>query len=446
MNWRRLCGWSLVLLLAVALVSTNVSDRALGQGEQPPTKQPLPQEPTKPPVEVPPTKAPQEPTAVPPTKALPTTLPTKESPTNTPDAIVEPTKTPIGVVPSKTIPSELPTKTPLPVEATVPVSSSPNGHEAGQINGTAAATSLKTGVTPVPAEPSVLTGPSLIGVVFEDDNGNGVQDANESGLAGIAVIVEVQGQQHTLITDASGAYLVQANPQATVRVVPPTGWQIMGEAVVPLDRARHFPLRPHETSQSISVPTVTSSVINLTSVTLGFIGLGALIWLGLLQHQRARVHSFNAWARADLRLRSEAERQVRRERIVIDDAWIVAVLNQAALDATGVAPGIDQIDRVVLEPLPALVGLGRDFQRLIFTPAPEAIVRQLVKQKALVNLLGESLRGVRAYPIDALNGDLFVADDLAAALTAKTPAPIGLPRAERWSVYVVPAQRGKVAR
>jgi hypothetical protein len=442
----RLLAWSVLVLLAVALVSTNVSDRALGQGEQPPTKQPLPQEPTKSPVEAPPTKAAQEPTTIPSTKVPPTMLPTKEVATITLEASNEPTKTPIGVVPSKTVPPELPTKTPLPVEAIVPTSGNAIDGQPNQASGTLATPALKTGAISQQVEPGVLSGSSLIGVVFEDDNGNGVQDANESGLSGIAVIVEVQGQQHTLITDASGAYQAPANPQATARVVPPAGWQVTGEAVVPLDRARHFPLRPHETDKSISVPTVTSSVINLTSVTLGFIGLGALIWLSLLQHQRARVHSFNAWARADLRLRSEAERQARRERIVIDDAWIVALLNQAALDATGVAPGIDQTDRVVVEPLPALVGLGRNFQRLIFTPAPEAIVRQLVKQKALVNLLGESLRGVRAYPIDALNGDLFVADDLAAALAAKTPAPIGLPRTERWSVYVVPAQRGKVAR
>lgn len=446
MSWRRLSVWSLLLLLAVALVSTTVSDRALGQGEQPPTKAPLPQAPTKPPVEAPPTKAPQEPTAVPPTKVPPTALPTKEEVTNTPGAMVGPTKTPIGVVPSKTVPPELPTKTPLPVESAAPVSSSTNGNEPGQISDTAAKPSLKLGATPVQADPSALSGSSLIGVVFEDDNGNGVQDANESGLSGIAVIVEVQGQQHTLITDASGAYQAPANPQATARVVPPAGWQVTGETVMPLDRARHFPLQPRAADRSSSVPAVTSSVINLTSLALGFIGLGAIIWLGLLQHQRARVHSFNAWARADLRLRSEAERLVRRERIVIDETWIVALLNQAALAATGEAPGIDQIDRVVLEPLPALVGLGRDFQRLIFTPAPEAIVRQLVKQKALVNLLGESLRGVRAYPIDALNGDLFVADDLAAALAAKAPQPIGLPRTERWWVYIVAAQRGKVAR
>jgi hypothetical protein len=64
------------------------------------------------------------------------------------------------------------------------------------------------------------------------------------------------------------------------------------------------------------------------------------------------------------------------------------------------------------------------------------VVRHLVTESA-AGLLGESLRGVRAYPIDALNSDLFVADDLTAALAAKAPLPIGLSRTERWSVYVV---------
>jgi hypothetical protein len=449
MSWRRLSGWSLLVLLAVALVSTTVSDRAQGQGEPPP-KQSLPPEPTKPPVEVPPTKAPQAPTAIPPaTPDGSPTLPTKELPTQTPAARVESTKTPIGVAPAKTAPPELPATPggpPLPLEVTVPPSTRANGGQPKPSNATTTSPAFKPGATPQPAESGAVSTSPLIGVVFEDVNGNGVQDDHESGLAGIAVIVEVQGQQHTLITDASGAYQAPANPQATARVVPPAGWQVTGEAVVPLDRARNFPLQPRPAERSLSVPAVTASVINLTSVTLGFIGLGALIWLGLLQHQRARVQSFNAWARADLRLRSEAERQARRERIVMDEAWIVALLNQAALDATGEAPGIDQIDRVVLEPLPALVGLGRDFQRVIFTPVPAARVRQLVKQKALVNLLGESLRGVRAYPLDALNGDLFVTDDLAAALAAKEPSLLGRPRTERWSVYVVAAHRGKVAR
>ena len=80
-------------------------------------------------------------------------------------------------------------------------------------------------------------------------------------------------------------------------------------------RVRNFALRQNTAELPVpAVPSVTSSVINLTSLALGFIGLGAIIWLGLMQHQRARVTSFNAWARADLRLRSEAERQALNER------------------------------------------------------------------------------------------------------------------------------------
>jgi hypothetical protein len=443
MTRARLLAWSLLVLLAVALVSTMVFDRVSAQADQPPTKEPLQQEPPKPPVEDPPAKAPAEPTSVPPTKAPPAPLPTKALWTNTPKTVLRPTKTLIGMMPTKTA---LPAATPVSMPATAPTSSVTMGSESrpgDSISATLANSAAQSAETAARA----TSQPPLIGIVFEDDNRNGVQDENESGLPGIAVIVETPGQQQTLITDSSGAYRVSANPQATVRVVPPAGWQVPYAEALPLDRARNFALRQDTAvSPMPAVPRVTSAVINLTSLALGFVGLGAIIWLGLLQHQRARVTSFNAWARADLRLRSEAERQARRERIVIDEAWIVALLNQAALDATGEAPGIDQIDRVALEPIPALVGLGRDFQRLVFTPAPATIVRQLIKQKALAGLLGDSRRSARMHPIDALNGDLFVTDDLAAALAAKAPRPIVLPRTERWSVYVVPQQRGKVAR
>jgi hypothetical protein len=55
-------------------------------------------------------------------------------------------------------------------------------------------------------------------MVFNDVNGDGVQEENEPGLAGIAVMVATSSQAHTLITDASGAYQVNANPRATVRI------------------------------------------------------------------------------------------------------------------------------------------------------------------------------------------------------------------------------------
>ena len=435
----RLLIWSLLMLCVIAVASALPFDRAVAQKDQPPTKAALPPAATKPPMEIPPTKAPVEPTAVPATKPpLATSAPTKTAWPTPPTGL--PTKT---LIPTAV---ESPTFTPSPAISVTPALSLTSG-QAGQPTDNLSATSVNSDARPAPAEPNALARSPLIGVVFNDANGDGVQEENEPGLSGIAVIIATSQQSQTLLTDASGAYQVNANPQATVRVVPPAGWQVVNAAALPLDRARNFALQPDVAAAAVpAAPSVASSVINLTSIACGFLGLGALVWLGLLQHQRAQVTSFNAWARADLRLRSEAERQTRRARLTIDDAWIVALLNQAALDATGVAPGIDQLDRVVLGPLPALVGLGQDFQRLVFTPAPEAVVKQLVKQKALSSLLGESLRGVRLYPIDALNGDLFVVDDLAAALAAKAHVPIALPRTERWSVYVVAAQRGKVAR
>jgi hypothetical protein len=293
--------------------------------------------------------------------------------------------------------------------------------------------------------------PTLIGMVFEDLNANGVQDSDERGLSGVAVMLETDDRQQVLITDASGAYAVQVDPLARVRVIPPAGWQTSQVGPLALDRARSFPLR--QQAVMLAAPTVTASMINFTSIALGFLGLGAIVWLGLLQHQRAHVASFNAWARADLRLRSETERLARREHLVIDDAWVVSVLNQVGLDVTGEHPGIDQIERLVLDPVPALVGLGQGFQRFVFTPVPEAQVRQLVKHRRLTNLIGDSLHGVRCLAIDALHSDLFVTDDLALAFqqaSARWQLPAlpqtTLPRTERWTLYVVAQQPGKVAR
>jgi hypothetical protein len=206
------------------------------------------------------------------------------------------------------------------------------------------------------------------------------------------------------------------------------------------------------TPKDESVPALVSqSTINLTGIVISFAGLSAIVWLGLLQHRRAVVGSYNAWARADLRLRGDAERLTRRNQITIDDKWIVALLNHAGMDAIGDDPGIDQVDRLMADPIPAIVGLGHNFQRIVFTPLSEDGVRRLVKRKALVDLIGNSLRDVRIHAIDALSGDLFVADDLAAAFSylceqrkLSARIPINLPRAERWTICVVQPRPGKI--
>ncbi len=191
--------------------------------------------------------------------------------------------------------------------------------------------------------------------------------------------------------------------------------------------------------------------IDLTSVVIAVAGLGLSVWVGLWQHRRALVHSYTAWARADLRLRGETERLAHRAQIVVDEAWTIRLLNQAALAATGEALGIDQIDRVMLEPLPAIVGLGRHFERVVFTPASPAALTRLIKRRAWLNLFGDSLHSVRPYSIDALNGALFMTDDLAVAWEylcdrlLSSPMATPLPRTDRWSITIVPSQPARHA-
>ncbi len=439
---------SAILWLGVlGLALRPPADRVVAQ--EPPTKAPI-EVPTKPPVDPgpePATKDPIKPTAVPPLKPTATNLPTKEPWTSTPVPMELPTKAPIGLLPTK---PPLPTNSPTPQSGSIDRSPTPAGGDAasdqavstGPVEAVATVAANITGLSP--------SAPLLIGVVFEDLNANGVQDVDERGLSGVAVMVEAVGREQTLITDASGAYAVPVDPLARVRVIPPAGWMTSQVEPLALDRARSFPLR--QQAEILAAPTVTSSVINFTSVALGLLGLGGIVWLGLLQHQRARVTTFNAWARADLRLRSEAERLARREHLAIDEAWIVRMLNQVGLDVTGEHPGIDQVERLVLDPLPAIVGLGQGFQRFVFTPIPDAQVRRLVKRKALTNLIGDSWREVRVLSIDALHSDLFVTDDLTLAfqqLCGRWQLPAlpqtTLPRTERWMLYVVSQQRGKVA-
>jgi hypothetical protein len=191
--------------------------------------------------------------------------------------------------------------------------------------------------------------------------------------------------------------------------------------------------------------------IDLTSMVIAVAGLGLSVWVGLWQHRCALVHSYTAWARADLHLRSETERLTHRTQIVVDEAWAIRLLNQAGLAATGEAMGIDQIDRVMLEPVPTIVGLGRHFERVVFTPASPAAITRLVKRRALLDLFGDSLHGVRQYSIDALSGELFVTDDLAAAWEYlcdrlhSSPTSTPLPRSDRWSIYIVPSQPARRA-
>lgn len=65
------------------------------------------------------------------------------------------------------------------------------------------------------------------GVVFFDRNGNGLRDAGEEGIAGVAV----SNGPEVVLTDADGRWRLPTQPERTVFfVVKPTGWQLPVDA------------------------------------------------------------------------------------------------------------------------------------------------------------------------------------------------------------------------
>ena len=335
-------------------------------------------------------------------------------PTKTPIPLNPPTKTPIPMVfPTKTlIPIMPPTKTLIPVMQ-------PTQTPGAMPSPTAPAWPARTLTAWPTATPEVTsTAPS--------------ESVDSTSSFSSAVLLPPTGQ-----------------PMGDLPLAHSDGAQSPGTQ--PVDQLPNFALQ-HSEPPAGSVPARVSTVVDFTPIALSLLGLGAIVWLGVLQPQRALVRSLNAMARADHQVRIEAERLAHRARIIMDETRLLQVLNQAGLDATGEPLGIDQIDRVLIDPIPAIIGLGRHFERIVFTPVSPAAFQRVVKHQALIDVFGRSLRGLRPYPINAATGDLFVLDDLVAAwnyLSGKlkvSSISVPLPRSERWSIYIVPARRRRSGR
>jgi len=77
----------------------------------------------------------------------------------------------------------------------------------------------------------VIIRATITGVVFEDRNGNGAKESNESGLVGVKVTLSSTGGfTQTVTTDLSGLYTFEQVPDGryTLTVQPPAGYQATG--------------------------------------------------------------------------------------------------------------------------------------------------------------------------------------------------------------------------
>jgi hypothetical protein len=79
-----------------------------------------------------------------------------------------------------------------------------------------------------------LAVPSIFGHVFNDANGNGIQDSGEAGLAGVTLYIDVKNigafatGDPTTVSDAAGNFGFAALAAGTyvVREVPPSGYHL----------------------------------------------------------------------------------------------------------------------------------------------------------------------------------------------------------------------------
>lgn len=172
-----------------------------------------------------------------------------------------------------------------------------------------------------------------------------------------------------------------------------------------------------------------------------------------------------------VRMQRTSEKPIAFEATGLDrasDTRVLALLNQAGLDAAGRPLHIEHVLSVTAGDRPAITALGQDGRAafVIFTPLEartfqrawrtgrEASVGEVAFEQATAYPLdrrGEALAAgdATAYPLDALNSGLFVADDLAAAytyLSAELPVSARtLPRTSRWTLFVVPLPKHNLA-
>jgi hypothetical protein len=89
------------------------------------------------------------------------------------------------------------------------------------------------------------------GTVFHDRNGNGVLDAGEPGIPGVAV----SNERDVVRTDAQGRYSLPVSGETVIFVIKPAGWQVPIET--PSYLPRHYYVHRPDGSPELRYPGVT---------------------------------------------------------------------------------------------------------------------------------------------------------------------------------------------
>ena len=324
-------------------------------------------------------KSTPEPTPLPPPTAEEKQPPPAPTPTPEPEkATPLPTPTPT----STAKPPALPTPTSEPAHPTPANTAAPRPTN-----------------TPAPAASPTPTPVTVIsGLVYDDQDGDGIQGPDEAGVGGVAVTLD---GQVVGATDTGGRFNLPlpGSGRALLAIVPPAGWQWMGEPLVTDEALDNVAIPLHRLEQ-LNTATETSTTATVAGGAMLMVLLAGLIFNGvtsLLQAVAVRslTRTYRKQKTQEMEYRQYqviAQRKAEIEQLLADDAgnWR-QVVAQILADAV---PGADTawlaVADVSITPTPRFDVVGEDNGRYTFTISPGSMRRRFVLWR-----MG------RAIPLDA---------------------------------------------
>jgi hypothetical protein len=407
-----------LIVVSTLLAAFACPEVVAAKPTSPSTPKPKPTSKPKPPS--PPTPTPElKPTAFPTPTAKPTAFPTP-----TAGEAAKPT------APSTPTLREGSMRTPTPRSLVEPSATS-------EPTSTPEPTSVPSSPTPAP----VL----VTGRVFDDRDGNGIQDSGERGVGGVAI--KVDGDV-VAATDADGQFTVPlaGGGKALLSIVPPDGWAWTGEMVraeEALDTGS-VAIALHRRDATAAVPTTTAISAGLGILVLaGGLAFAAVSSLT----QAAAVHRLERTYRRHKGLELEhlqaqvvAHREAEvKELLQSQDGWqqIVVQLLADALPQTGELVGTDGLIDIAVGPVPRFTVAGTGEHSFLFTTSPLALRK-----------LGILTRKDKPIPLDAslhpaARVEIQAVWDHLAANRLSTDQGVKLPRQGEWFLIVREAEQGR---
>jgi hypothetical protein len=282
--------------------------------------------------------------------------------------------------------------------------------------------------------------------VFDDQDGNGVRDAGEPGVAGVAV--KVDGQVVTA-TDVDGQFAVplSSGGKGVLSIVPPQGWSWTGE-MVRAEKAistGNVIIAVHRLEQpAAAAPTTTAISAGVLVIVLAG-GLAFTAFTGLTQ--ATSVHRLERTYRRHKGLELEHLQAqvvaVRRAEVKAllqsEDGWqqVIAQLLADALPETGALVGTEGLIDLSVVPAPRFTLAGVGDHNYLFTTAPTALRKVgILTRRDKPMPLDASLHPAARVEVQA------VWEHLAAGRLSAEQGT-ALPRQAEWFLIVRSVQQGK---